>query len=373
MKVAILTNNQSSFIQPMAFGLKRMLARIGVEGQVFPLGLAMLDYSAFNRVQTGFNNMFKSTLSLTHGGRYQRRQNVSWSEVKQFEGCLDKFDLIVVVSNIPDAFIAKRLNRIEKIRNKLTVPIVSYQNYYLGTRGRWSSLIKDTVNYGGGFGLERYDWYLSASMVSEYPLSKQPHPCSLIGHDLKDANLFIPQGKRFKVLLDFNRKGFEAFRQLQIRALQETNTEYVQLTGRYSISEIRRMYRDCGAFFTSFRESFGLPLVENQLCGNYIFLPYRSWAPSHYINKSLFESGQGDLGRNFIIYDNELCKLKALIRQCRENYYPEQNLANFQAEYPALYKGDLTQLRAFVNKVEVGAITGQSHRLHGALNSGIVY
>jgi hypothetical protein len=372
MKVAILADNQPGFIQPMADGLKKMLDRAGVTAEVFPDGLAILNYGALNGLHTGFKNLLKSTVNLAKPQHFLLQQHASWFEVKHFEVKLTQFDLIVVVCNIPDAFLAKRLNRIERIRMQTDRPIVLYQNYYLATRGQWSRKIKDPANYGGGFGLERYDWYLSASAVSEFPLSKEPHPYSLIGHDLNDGSLFAQADKPFTVLLDFNRKGFEDYRQIQIQALKETNTEYTQLSGRYSQKEIRQLYRQCSALFLSFRESFGLPVVENQLCGNYIFAPHKNWLPSHYINKSVHETGEGDLGSNFIIYDNELNKLKLLIRECRKHYQPEDSVAYFKSEYPALYHGDLTELKAFLDKVSRGEITGDTHRHHATLNYGII-
>ena len=372
MKIAILANDQPGFIQPMAAGLKKMLDSLGVRAKIFSDGLAMLNYSPRKNLETGLKNIIKLSVNLAKPQNYLYQKHVSYAELRQFEAQMKTFDLIVVVCNIPDAFLLKKLSRIEKIRMQSNAPIVLYQNYYLATRGPWSQKILDPALYGGGFGLERYDWYLSASMVSEYPLSQEAHPCTLIGHDLRDSSLSIPSDKPFKALLDFKRKGFEHFRELQIQALEETETKYTQLSGRYRLHEIRQLYRQHSALFLSFRESFGLPVVENQLCGNYIFTPHKQWLPSHYTNKSVHEAGEGDLGSNFIVYDNELAKLKKLIRQCKDKYCPEDIVSDFKASYPALYHGDLSELKEFIAKVSAGEITAELHRQHLLLNERIV-
>jgi hypothetical protein len=143
---------------------------------------------------------------------------------------------------------------------------------------------------------------------------------------------------------------------------------YTELLGNYDRDEINQIYRSHSALFLSFRESFGLPIVENQLCGNIIFSPQKNWVPSHYINKSAYE---GDLGSNFVIYDNDLIKLKPLINECKKNYRPEAVLEHFITEYPHVYKGDLIALQEFIDKVLSGDISGNSHRSHEILNKGI--
>jgi hypothetical protein len=372
MRIAILANNRTGFIKPMAEGLKQMLDSLGVTTDIFPDGLLLLDYSHEKKIKTGLKNTIKYCTNLLTPKYFNCDKNISWSEVKRFETQIKTYDLIIVVCNIPDAFLVNKLSRIEKIRTQTDIPITLYQSYYLATRGPWSRNILDAILYRGGFGLERYDWYLSASVVSEYPLSHEVHPYSVIGHDLRGARLPIDLNKPFKVLLDFKRKGFENFRQLQIQALEETETEYTQLSGHYSRNNIQKLYQQHSALFLSFRESFGLPIVENQLYGNYIFAPHKNWVSSHYINKSVHEIGEGELGDNFIIYNNDLIELKRLIRQCRKNYQPKKNIENFKSLYPALYHGDLTELKVFLDKVASGKILGDTHRQHARLNKNIV-
>lgn len=371
MKAAILANDQPGFIKPMAAGLQKMLRSLGHDVDVFPDGLAMLNYGAFKAAQERLKNRAKSLINLVKPERFLLKQHVSWFDLKRFEAKLAQYDVIIVVCHIPDAFLANKLLGIERIRQKVQRPVVLYQNYYLATRGDWSQKIITLGGNNKGYGLERYDWYLAASVVSESPLSKQAHPYSLIGQDLRDASLVAEAKPSFKVLLDFDRKGFEQFRQLQIQALEQTNIEYTQLKGRYSQADIRQLYRQHSALFLSCRESFGLPIVENQLCGSYIFTPFKNWAPSHYINKSLHASGEGDLGDNFMVYDNDVEKLKQQLLSCQKNHPGEQIEQSFKRQYRALYQGDLRQLSNFVTKLARGEINCTSHVRHQELNLGI--
>ena len=163
----------------MSLGLEKMLAALGIKAQVFPEGLAMLNYSPAKSVQTGVKNLLKKTVNSINPQRFVVHKTVSLAEVNAFEAKLKVFDLIVVVCHLPTAFEAGALNRIEHIRKSSNTPIVLYQNYYLATRGSWS----EKILAASGFGLERYDWYLAASLVSEYPLTSHGHPVSTIGHD----------------------------------------------------------------------------------------------------------------------------------------------------------------------------------------------
>lgn len=369
--VAVLGESKAGFIQPMSLGLVKMLSNVGAKAQYFEQGLALLDHTAEQVLPTMVKNGLKRMVNLLRVGRYPLQPRVNAEQVKAFHQQLQAFDVIVVVCHIPSAFIAARLSGIERLRIALDIPIVLYQNYYLATRGPWYDKIVRRKQYGEGFGLERYDWYLAASMVSEYPLSDDNHPCSVIGHDLSDDSLAVDANKPFRVLLDFVREGFEDYRQLQIQALNETNTPYTQLQGRYSQSEIRALYRQHSALFLSFRESFGLPIVENQLCGNLIFSPYKAWTPSHYLNKPLHQAGEGQLGDNFQIYDNDLETLKCQLQRCKRQYQPQQVRERFEQQYPQLYQGDQQALKCFVEQISQGQINAHSHLSYLPLNETI--
>ena len=96
---------------------------------------------------------------------------------------------------------------------------------------------------------------------------------------------------------------FENERAIQIQALEETNTSYYQLDRPMTIEEIRKIYRKSCIYFLSCDETFGLPIVELQLCGSYIGTSYKNWAPSHYIKKNVYEKLWPQLDKAF--YQNQ--------------------------------------------------------------------
>jgi hypothetical protein len=119
-------------------------------------------------------------------------------------------------------------------------------------------------------GLNRYDWYLVVSVLSECPIPQGPQPYSLVGLNLNDGTL-NPQPKgEFRALIDFAQPGHENERSIQIAACERTRTPYTVLEGSYSLEEIREIYRQSSIYFVAHRESFGIPICEVQACGSYV-------------------------------------------------------------------------------------------------------
>jgi hypothetical protein len=341
MKIIILSNDLNSFVKPVAEGLSRMMQEIGLDPVVYTEGHDLLDL--FDRHKNGAficKNFIKKILNMYYPNRYDvyniRRLNRCRSDIF-------RSDLIVVVSHVPGAFIKTCFPGIEYLRQCTQAPIVLYDLVNLATRRKWIDRIRER----GGYGLERYDWYLAASVVSELPMPREFQAYSLIGMNLISENLHPDQVPGdFLALVDFPRKGYEKERELQLQALKETGTRYLMLNEPLTISEIRALYRKTSLFFLSFRESFGLPIVELQLCGAKIATPYKNWAPSHYINKGIFSRGEGDLNRNFIVYENDLGLLKEKIQALKRNHNPQAVIDEFKTTTPHLYQGDLKELIA---------------------------
>jgi hypothetical protein len=372
MRVAIFANNENSFVKPMAEGLARMLSAIGEEPTLFYDGHDFLRengpsssmYRAFVR---GF-----STVKVVVGRAIGREYKLSAIEkFARTDKQLEEFDLIILVGHVPTCFFKAWFAGIEQLRNRANVPIVLYDLTNLATLGPWINRIKNDYP-GGGFGFERYDWYLSASVMSEFPMPEEYDAYSVIGMDLRDGSLRPEKSREFIAVLDFAREGFEQEREIQKEALQATNTSYVMLDGPMSIEEIRSIYRKAHFFFLSFRESFGLPIVELQLCGSYICVPHRRWAPSHYVDKSIHDRGEGNLSRNFLIYDNDKERLVTMINQVRSSYRAEAVVEELRIRQPHLFQGDLTELERFVAKVESGDISSKSHEKYDRFNKLVI-
>ncbi len=368
MKIIILANNEHSFVKPLAEGLSKMLLSLGEEPIVISDGEPFLreyaGYGSFYIARTLCKNVGLFLLNEIFSKKYRLHPLAFSLKKKQLIDC----DLIILISTIPTAFLKDYYIGLEDIRGKFKKPIVLYDVLNLATRGAWI----DRIRKDGGFGLERYDSYLSAAVISEFPMLKDFGGYSLIGMDLRDGSLYPEKGEEFLAVLDFTRKGFESEREIQMQALKETNTPYIELDRPMSINEIRRIYRRAHLFFLSFRESFGLPIVELQLCGSYICAPYKNWAPSHYIGKSIYDKGEGALCRNFIIYDNDKEILKRKIKDIKSSYNPEAVIEEFKNCYPHLYSGDLSELRKSIDKVKSGAITYNSHKSYQRFNEHII-
>ena len=133
-----------------------------------------------------------------------------------------QFDVIIVVNSIIPAFL-KEFFRDEAVRYWLPkTPIVLYDVFYLPTRGPWGRWLREGnpskgVAQPGHWGLERYDWYLVGSVVSECPLPAGRQPYSLVGLNFVHDSLLSNRRKnssRLSTLKFLNTWLSEQFRSL---------------------------------------------------------------------------------------------------------------------------------------------------------------
>lgn len=367
MKIAILANDAATFVKPMADSLAKMFLEIGEEPTVHYNGTHFL--RSLTGPQFGNNPLYflKTVLIdiaktvVTPFFKFRYKRHLLFTSFQTLEEDLSKSEVIIVVTDEPTAF--RPVLGIEELRRKFSVPIVLYT---LANVMLWHGTTYK-IQKQGGFGLERYDWYLYISSIHENPLPRSYDVFSLIGIDLR-GNTLYPDQKEFFAILDFPRKGFENERAIQVQALEETNTCYYQLDRPMPIEEIRKIYRKSCIFFISCEETFGLPIVELQLCGSYIATPYKNWAPSHYINKNVYEKGEGDLGKNFIVYHNDKETLKNRIIQIRSDFNPQAVIDKFADVYPHLYQGNIGELQKFIDLVKKGVIQADSHQNYDRFN-----
>lgn len=355
MKIAILSNQEKSFVRPLSEGLKRMLDSLNIKSNIFPNGLKDIRIYSQKKDFIG-KHLIKPYKNL--------RFNNLVSQLKQF-------DAVIVVGHIPSAFM-KYFMRDGMLRQLLpNTPIVLYDLVYLPTRGVWAKYLKEGnpqygIDEGGHFGMERYDHYLCVSVVSEYPLLTGKHPYSLIGVNLDDGTLYPEQGNEFVALLDFERLNHPEVRRIQIEALRATNTKYIELSGSYSLEKIRKIYRKSSIYFLAHRESFGLPICELQACGSYIFTPYSTWCPSHWL-KDPNQPGEGTLSPNFIIYNNDKKELIQEINRIKANFCSSEVLENFYAHHPQLIYGDVKELKKFIELLQSRKINSKSHKSYSSV------
>ncbi|MFH0881284.1 MAG: hypothetical protein V2A34_16355 [Lentisphaerota bacterium] len=343
MKIAILGHAGIGYVWPMAMGLSRMLSRAGVDHEVFWNGLQLLRRSTGHSFHP--KQLAKTFLSLPFLAR------------------LKTFDAIIVVQHLRDAF--SDALAVEWLREKLPgTPIILYDLVYLPTVGLWGPWLPQANQQSGRtFGLERYDGYLCVSSINRCPMPPGDQPVQQIGINLDDGSLYPEQG-RFLALVDFERKDFSEERAIQLQALKNTKTEFIELHGQYPIMEIRKIYRRGSIYFLAHMESFGLPICELQACGARILTPRPDWCDAHRLPAQ-------SLSPNFFIYENDTDLLEKQILELRTTMNPVQNLNTFKTHHPHFLHGDMDALQVFLDKLKTHEIHAKSHLQYADLMKSI--
>ncbi|HBA83759.1 MAG TPA: hypothetical protein DCZ95_06660 [Verrucomicrobia bacterium] len=326
----------------MAEGLSRMLSGLGVEHRVFWSSLRLL-----GRPSARFKRLAKEWLS------------------RPLLAQLKNYSAVVVVQHMRDAF--RRSLAIDELRQALpNTPIVLYDLDYLPTVGLWGPWLGADENFEAVHGIDRYDWYLCVSSIGRCPMPDGFNPCTQIGVHLDDGSLYPNQNGRFLALIDFERTNHLKERRLQIEALQEARTEFLVLKGRYSMQDIRRIYRQCSVYFLAHMESFGLPICELQACGSHVFTPYVSWCDAHRLGRH-----DAPLPANFVCYRNDKDFLVEQLRRIKAAASPAVVVRRFQESHPHFFRGDPDSLRGFLDKLERHEIDSQAHRGYAEISRRI--
>lgn len=363
MKAAILTNRADSFYKPLAEGLSRMFTQVGVESLVLYDGLASLP-----RVQVPDQRPasgWKDHLRRVAKGGY------SWLSYRRLIRDLRTVDFAVIVGHVPSAYLESFFDDKRLRQDAPHLPIILYDLVYLPTRGIWAKSILETssamgVPKGRHWGLDRYDYYLSVTEVSERAVPPGAEAFSRIGVNLVDPSLVVESKKNLVALIDFERPDHLHERAVQVLACVEAGIPFKVLHGHYPIADIRTIYRSCSLYFVAHRESFGLPICEVQACGALVLTPYAHWCPSHYLARP--EGDNGRLPTNFVVYNNERQQLVSELARLKREFNAQKVLASFQREQPHFYYGDVEELARFVNLVKEGTVNPHSHKQHPTLS-----
>lgn len=347
-----------------------MLEACGAEAVIFTDGLENL--ALRQSIDTGSIRSIAASSLRLRGSR---------GKFDSFIEELSGVDTIVVVANVPISFSKSVFPNIEVLRQRLPkVPIVNYDLHYLPTLDSWARLLlrgektrltrDDLAMFEkGGFGLERYDWYLMAAVGTELPLPPGPQPYSRIGLDLDDGTLYPDQGDEFRALVDFeqNRGDYPRYREAQLKALKLAGVQHTVLEGTYTRAAIRQIYRQTSIYFLASAESFGLPICELQACGAKILLPNAFWAASHWLGQDLYTEREPQLSPNFVLYEDDADKLARRIDEVRASYDAQQIRATFEACQPHLLHGDIAELKSFLEMLETGTIHARLHTEHRSI------
>ena len=364
MKIAILANRLNTYHKPMAQSLERMLQKCGVYAEVFCDGLSLLPRKS--------ERAFRGLRSGTLGGRMpisRRMQKfgsavIEWRNYQRFVRRLREFDCVIIIDHVPSAYYNEFFDD-KRLRNDLgDIPIVLYDLIYLCAAPYWIHALhnedaENGVPEGSHFGLDRYDFHLSITDALIVPQRLGSEAVIRIGIDLTDESLVVRPRNGFSALIDFERPDRMRERATQVLACEAAKVDYRVLSGSYTLDAIRRVYACSSVYFVAHYESFGLPILETQACGNQVFTPDASWCRSHWVR----ESGQdgSTLSSNFFVYASDFDRLVEELRRIKANYFPERVRETLSQEQPWFLHGDSVGVRQFLDMVSNGSITANSH------------
>lgn len=342
-----------------------MLESIGNEAQVIDIGLKSIGYTPTKldiiRHKIPINGLVKTISKFIFNCCVRK--------------AIEDSDCVIIVAPVPGIFLNKKMFIEDFLRTNFpTKPIVAFITEHLLTLGHWYEALSGGSSMLSKLGkqrhhlLERFDWYLC---VSQSGLRKKPQadiPLTQIGINFDDGSLFPEQNNDFLALIDFKRSRYNKHLKMQLSAIKRTNTKYLILEGKYTIDEIRAIYRKTSVYFIAHLESFGYPIVELQACGAYIATPYDFWCCGHfrdliYDDFSITEH----LTANFLTYDADEDFLCELLIYAKKNFDPLRNRKNFMENYNLFFYGDIEALKQFVSKLENKSISSTSHKKYDGI------
>ncbi len=349
-RVAILARAEDASPKVLAQSLHHMLGRLGIESKIF----------------LGVNGLLFRLLPLWQQPRrwYQyphRRLQAKLAhrvEDRRLVAELRSYSAVVLCETIPNAF-WRNYYDVESLRRHLRdVPLLLHEVYYLGNAPSMQSMLRRN----GDSGLERFDWHLSVSEVTEIRSSPEP-PWSAIGLDLTHTNLRPAQRDRFFAVVDFAQPGYEQSRQVQLDVLRDLGVETVILSERRAMADIRCTYQSASALFIQSPEAFGVPIAECLYSGSYVFTPDSAWPMAFRLDAAPQINGPGRLPPVFKVY-RDAVDLRRQVEALRAAYDPVRDplrvAEEFRATYPTFCDGNLDALRDVVRRIEHGELKSRA-------------
>jgi len=338
MKIAIITSGKVGSPKVLSSCLHASLKEQGIQADLF------------NRI-----DVFKRLVDPSQLG--QKYHPALWSIYRLcfllpdrlFIRKLNSYDAIIIVETSPYGFLRHSYN-FAKLRQKLrNTPLLYYGVYYLGNAPTMVKYLKENNHYS----IDLFDWHLAVCEVTEIRQKPQA-PWSQIGLHLKSTDLRPDPKEGLLGLVDFARPGFEEMRDAQIQVLKKLKIPYVALEGKYSIEEIREIYRKATFYFMQSGESFGVPLAECLSCGCYIFTPDSSWPMAWRLDQQPQIHGPGTLADCFVLYRNKT-DLEEKLRRLAETYdlenTPKQVFDFFSSQYPYYYESNKKAMQEVLDKI----------------------
>lgn len=339
MRIAIIVRPDDASPKVLAVSLQRMIKKCDVECDIFfNHGFLMRRVPLLGKFRQRGRLYFTLRRYLKH-----------YLDDKKLLSTLKTYDAIVVSDCEPNGFWKHHFG-IEKLKKLLKKPIAFHEVYYLGNVPTHVNKLKSQ----GHPTMERYDWHLAVTDVTEIRTSPNP-PWSLVGLNLEGEGLDVGHKKEFFAIVDFERKGYEKYRDEQIKALDNIGLPYVAFEERMPMDEIRDYYKRASLIFLSFPETFGVPIAECLACGTAVFTPSSSWPMSWRLDEDPKPNSIGNLPDCFIEYEN-LEKLEMLLLEFHQNWdkekVPKCIRGLFLETYPHFFYGNFNGVKEFLKIVD---------------------
>lgn len=329
MRVAIITRNENRSPKVLALNLHSQLQRAGIESEIIYATDYLKRLRPFHFSRQGMRMLWEKGMHFLEDDKLLRR--------------LKTFDVLILSECIPNAFWRNHY-AIEELKRKTRRPVMLLEVYYLGNAPTQIEKLKAS----GHPLLERFDWHLSVSPVTEVRLPEAT-PWSCIGLDLSATGLKPSAKRELIALVDFPHPGYERYRELQLNVLAELGIKTICLEGAYTIEEIRACYQQASFYFMQSSEAFGLPIAESLSCGAVVFTGSSAWPMSWRLDEAPTVHGEGKLGEGlFYVYESK-DELKAQLQQLMQTYdltrTPFDVFDRFVSKYPHYYYGRASALK----------------------------
>jgi hypothetical protein len=336
MKIAIITRIDYKSPRILAESLAEQLRTVDVETQIF------FDIDVLNRLVS-----YKH--SKLHFHYWMQKKLTHYFEDKKIIRELKNMDAVIISECSPNAFWRKLYN-IERLKSILKVPVFIYEVYYLGN----APTQIEALQQQGDPLLERYDGHLFVSSVTEIRKEKSAD-AFCIGLMANRWNLHPLPKKELIALVDFVQPGYESCREMQISCLRKAGISFISLEVKYSIEEIRNIYKRVSIFFVQFPEAFGVPILECLCAGAQVFTSNSGWPMSWRKDHSPEVHGKGILPGCFTVFENEedlLEKLMLFKSYFDEAATPIQVHNTFIENYPSFYHGNAEELNRWLDTLK---------------------
>ena len=142
---------------------------------------------------------------------------------------------------------------------------------------------------------------------------------------------------------------------IQIDTIKKAGIKYISLDKKYSIGEIRDIYREVSIFFVQSPEAFGLPILECLCTGSQVFTPHSGWPMSWRLDESPSVHSLGILPACFTVYDGASDLLQKLLNY-KKNFHlihtPLKVFSEFRHHYPNFFEGNVREMERCIELVK---------------------